>query len=178
VRGVLALSALALVMMASWSADAATPRFRVGVGASFARYGGRRATGGWGPSPFVEVRLASLLPQLELAYRNAAHAFNFDSAAWIGVTDANALLFKLRVPYGFASAGPTIDLLTIPVCTDQGYCGRATGIAPGIAAELGSTYARAGTGPGVAVQASGRYVDNDAWSAVCFNVTALGTFAW
>jgi hypothetical protein len=175
----LLVCAPALAAITSSAAALAEPTFRASGGAAFVRFGERRATGGWGPAIGIEVGALKLgSTDFAVSYRNTLMLFNFSATEWLGAVDTNAILVSRSWSRYRIAAGPTAELLTIPLCTNEGWCARTTGIAPGAVIEIGGTYKENGGGTGLSIAGTGRYVPSKLGSWFTFGMMASGTFAW
>ncbi len=170
-----AAATLLVTLSASLSADGEGAR--LGAGIAFVRLGGRRATGGWSPQASVELPIARV-GGVAFSYLNALSLFNFSAVRWLGVIDQNALLVSVGGGRYRLSAGPAVEVMSVPLCDDEGLCGRSSGFAPGVIGSFSAAYEETGKGLGGAIVGTGRYVPAPIWSGVAFSIAAMGTFSW
>lgn len=171
-------TAMALAVAVESTVASADPRYTVAAGVGFVRFGDRRATGGWAPQCSIDVVVARLSPRTTVSYRNSPMTFNVSSAQWLGLVDVNAAILSARFDRYRVSGGPSLDVLSVPLCTDDGHCGRSTGLAPGLILEFGATTSGDGSGIGFALSGMGRHLPAEPQPGFAFAAVGSGTFSW
>lgn len=113
------------------SAEEIRLRLGAGMGVGVLVAGDKYATGGLSLSPSVVVGM-KFHPWIGISYQNLPNLNTFRKITYLGILDQNSLMVTLiPLDYLYLDLGPSFDIFSMILCSNQAFCARQTGLAGG-----------------------------------------------